>query len=717
MMLSKPRTLRDYVQRKRELHGIRRALFSASHPILEAAVKLSRKEHNDALSESESRYSSIFQNNHTVMLLVDLEKWSIVDANPAACAFYGYEKGDLVGKSISDINLLDKKELSERLAEAMQKPRTKFYFSHRIADGRMRDVEVHTGPITLDGKQLLYSIIHDVTEQKRIERMIKRHGEFSALRAEIWSTVWSDRNISEEDLIKKVMDRLGQFTNSDPIIFFRVDRRNGNAVAELEWGKSGIVEPSAGKMIPKFILAEHHGEKVIDISSQTVFCDKKADDQGNQSASSFLLVPYGDENNPEGYFAFGEKMGKRIWERREKGLLNEMSRILFTRIEQMDLESRLRQHEKLEALGRLAGGIAHDFNNMLTGILGYAELLKGNESLDPQTLQHAEMISTSAKRMASLTQKLLAFARKGKYSVQTLAVHDIIDEAVSVLERGIEDKNINLIRKFNADNCCIEGDEGLVYNALLNLGLNARDAMPNGGGITFETRNVNVTNSHNHLGLAVGNHLVITVRDSGIGMSEETRRKAFEPFFTTKGVGKGIGLGLASVYGTVKSHHGQVEIRSKVGKGTVVEIYLPVSDKIREKIEEAPKEPVQGHGTVLVVDDESIVRGVVANLLDISGYDVRQCSNGAEAIEFYAKNWQGIDLVMIDMKMPGLDGKACFRELRKINPSIKAMLMTGYSLDEDAKASMDEGMVDYIPKPFEIETLVRTIQKHIKEKK
>ncbi|MCX6773751.1 MAG: response regulator [Candidatus Micrarchaeota archaeon] len=704
--------LLSYAQKKEKLHGIRKVLFAARHPILEAAIKLGNREHEEALSESEAKYRSIFQNNHTIMLLVDLEKWSIADANPAACAFYGYSKEDLVGKSISEINPLNRKELSENLEEAMRKPRSKFYFSHRISDGRMRDVEVHTGPIVIGGKQLLYSIIHDVTEQKRIEGMIKRQSDSSALRAEIWSAVWSDRNLSENELIKNVLNRLGNFTNADTIVFFRIERKTGNAVAELEWGRNGIEESKAGKILPGFVIEGQHGKKAIDISSNDIF-EKDGSKDLDKIMKSYLLIPYGDPENPEGYFAFGERLGKRLWERNDRNLLNEMARILFARIEQIGLEESLHQHEKLESLGRLAGGIAHDFNNMLTGIIGYADLLKVKENQNPEVCEYAGFISTAAKRMASLTQKLLAFARKGKYNIQTIDASGIIDEVVSVLEKGIANKNIRIIKRFAAADSHIEGDDSLVYNALLNLGLNARDAMPQGGEITYETMNMNLKDADNAFGLAAGDYLVITVRDNGTGMDEETRKKAFEPFFTTKALGKGIGLGLASVYGTVKSHHGHVEIISRVGKGTAVEICFPLSGNVSLQKQEASSAPIQGHGTVMVVDDEPLVRDTVADLLEASGYNPHKFGNGTEAIMFYEENWKSIDFVILDMQMPGLNGRACFRELKEINPAVKAMLITGYSQDDEAAAAMKDGMIGYLAKPFNVEILIDTIRKSI----
>ncbi|MBN2712219.1 MAG: response regulator [Planctomycetes bacterium] len=376
--------------------------------------------------------------------------------------------------------------------------------------------------------------------------------------------------------------------------------------------------------------------------------------------------------------------------------------------EQKQIEERLRQKEKMEAIGQLAGGVAHDFNNQLGGILGYAELL--SSKLEDLKLRHAaERILQAALRAADLTKQLLAFARKGKFLVVPVDIHSIIDEVISLLEHSI-DKKIMLRRDFKAEIPMTMGDPTQLQNVFLNLALNARDAMPKGGTLLFSTELVDLDDTAFGFDIPADKYIQICVSDSGEGISPEIKKRIFEPFFTTKGQGKGTGLGLAAAYGTVKNHHGAISVYSEIGHGTTFKIYLPWHCEAELNIEPGTEVPLQaGNARVMVVDDEEIIRELASEMLRSVGYKVTTCSCGKEAISHYQDSWQHINLVILDMIMPDLGGRDVFVEMRKINPHVRALLSSGYSINGEAQEILDEGVLGFIQKPFRMNDICRKV--------
>ena len=365
-------------------------------------------------------------------------------------------------------------------------------------------------------------------------------------------------------------------------------------------------------------------------------------------------------------------------------------------------EERLRQTEKMQAIGQLAGGIAHDFNNQLTGVLGYADML-ANRLENPELLHYAENIKKASKRAAELTQQLLAFGRKGKNLSIPVEIHRIISDVSSMMERSF-DKRIRIAQNLSAQCAIVTGDPTQIHNALLNLGLNARDAMPEGGELLFETKTIEMDDSfiRNHFhDVTPGPYVRIAVTDTGIGMTADTQKRIFEPFFTTKEPGQGTGLGLASVYGTIKNHGGAINVYSEVGHGTTFHLYLPLSASAESEEKEASRAVIKGTEHILIVDDEEMVRELAADMLHELGYQVTTCEDGKTALEVYRDSWQNIDLVLLDMIMPDLDGRDTFAAMREINPDIRAILSSGYSINGKAQAILDEGVKAFVGKPFD----------------
>ena len=376
------------------------------------------------------------------------------------------------------------------------------------------------------------------------------------------------------------------------------------------------------------------------------------------------------------------------------------------------MEERLQQSEKLQAIGLLAGGVAHDLNNRLTPVLGYADLLV--EYLEDEKLNHyARNIRAAAQDSADLIAKLLAFAHKGKHQNLVVDMHQTIVEVSELLEHGANSR-IEIRHQLEAVASSVRGDPSQLLRALLNLGLNACDAMPNAGRLTFATRTV--TLSEQPAGeddALVGRCLEIHVTDTGTGMDAETKRHLFEPFYTTKEQGKGTGLGMASVYGTVRNHHGAIDVQSPPGLGTTITILLPLAAVTTALGEiEVPVPTTASVGArILVVEDGRDVREVLKDMLTGQGYRVATCADGAQAVIYYAKTWEDVDLVLLDMTMPGMDGRETYHALRSINPKVRVLLASGYSVEGQAHEILDEGVLGFLQKPFRQAPLVAMVER------
>ncbi|MBF0546594.1 MAG: PAS domain S-box protein [Candidatus Riflebacteria bacterium] len=381
--------------------------------------------------------------------------------------------------------------------------------------------------------------------------------------------------------------------------------------------------------------------------------------------------------------------------------------------ERRKLEVRLSQAEKMEAIGQLAGGIAHDFNNQLTGILGNAELIL--QDLDDPTLRPmVQNIISASLRAAELTKQLLAFARKGLYISTVVNVHDLILEVIRFLQRSI-DKRILISQQFEAVSPTTIGDPTQLQNALLNLALNSRDAMPNGGDLIFSTSQIDLQPKASDSFVPPGKYLQICVTDTGSGMGKETLSHIFEPFFTTKEKGKGTGLGLAAVYGTIQNHHGTISVSSELGKGTTFKILLPhVSEVKFETIGNETIPAIKGQARILLVDDDKISNQTTGKILESLGYRVTPYFDSHEAIEHYKSFWKQIDLVMLDIVMPKIGGRDTFLALRTINPNIKAFIASGFSINGEARQILEDGVLGFIQKPFQISELSRIVNKTLK---
>jgi len=375
------------------------------------------------------------------------------------------------------------------------------------------------------------------------------------------------------------------------------------------------------------------------------------------------------------------------------------------------------QAQKMESIERLAGGIAHDFNNICTSVLGYAELLK-MKFPDPSADEGeaAEVIIKGIEKAANLTWQLLGFAQAGKYFTVPLNINNVIKEILNVTETIFE-KKIKVIYDFNDNIGIIKADENQIKQTLTDIIINAKDAMPAGGDLIIKTENVFLKEEYvsKYPELKPGKYVKIAITDTGIGIPEEIKGSIFEPFFTTKGVGKGTGLGLATVYGIIKNHNGHIICDSSPGKGTTFSIYLPAykMDLVEEKNEET--EAIRGSESILVIDDEKEVRTLVKKQFEGLGYKVILAKDGVDALKIYKKKKEDIDIVLLDMIMPNMAGEETFFELKKINPEVKVLLFSGFSQDERATEILNKGALDFIKKPANLKALSETVRKALKK--
>ncbi len=377
------------------------------------------------------------------------------------------------------------------------------------------------------------------------------------------------------------------------------------------------------------------------------------------------------------------------------------------------LEAQLLQAQKLESLGTLVGGIAHDFNNMLTAILGYTQLLLREASQGDRFYEHLQQIEVLSQRAADVVQQLLTFSREGTSRQRRLLLHPLLKEIGKLLQRMIPE-NIEVEMHLAAEDLAVEADPTQLQQVVMNLVVNARDAMPEGGRLRIETARVNLDESfcRAHPDLRPGDYVRLRVSDTGVGIPPDIQRRIFDPFFTTKEAGKGTGLGLPVVYGIVKNHGGAVEVDSEVGRGTTIALYFPLVEKPAQ-VERAPSVDVKGGSeTILLVEDEPTVLELARAALEHYGYQVLTAQNGLEAIATYRDHQSEIALVILDVVMPKLGGRETFRELRRIDPGVKAILASGYDTSQSlVRELLQSGVCGLVRKPYQIRELAQAVRR------
>ena len=631
----------------------------------------------EALRESEALFRNLFEHHAAVQLIIDPDSGNIIDANDAAVEFYGWTLEQLQQRRIQDINTLSPEEINQEMKKARTNKRIHFEFRHRRADRSIRDVEVFSSNIEAKGKDRLHSVIHDITVRKQAEEAL-RFTQFA---------------------IDHMSDAAFWMT-SDARLFYV----NQAACRALGYSSDELVLMTVADIDPEFpmeIWSDYWNElrEKRHFVFQTIHRAKDGRVYPVEIQANFVEFD-GREYNCA--FARDITERKRVDEEREK------------------LQAQLNQAQKMESVGRLAGGVAHDFNNMLGAILGYTEL--GMIEVSPTDPIHGTLkdIQKAALRSADLTRQLLAFARKQTVAPKVLDLNETLKGMLKMLRRLIGE-DIGLAWLPGKDLGWIRMDPSQIEQLLVNLCVNARDAIHDTGKITVETSAVTFdeTDCAAHVGFTPGKYVLLTVSDDGCGIDAETLSHLFEPFFTTKEVGKGTGLGLATVYGMVKQNNGFIDVYSKPGQGTTFKIYLPrhATESGRTALMDASQPAARGHETILLVEDEPMILDITTKMLERQGYTVQAAATPGEAIRLAREHVGEIHLLMTDVVMPEMNGRDLAKNLLSLYPNLKRLFMSGYTADVIAHHGvLDEG-VQFIQKPFSVQTLAVKVRGVLDEAK
>ncbi len=474
----------------------------------------------------------------------------------------------------------------------------------------------------------------------------------------------------------------------------------------------------------RYVLVNRHYEKVFELSKDEIIGQKVSSIIGEENYRN--LKPHREKiiNGDIVTFetTFTTPTGRTEWHEyiyvpilKKSGelegyyvLARDLTEKKIAEEEQKKLTEKLREIQKFQAIGTLAGGIAHDFNNLLMGIQGHASLLGVQMPPGHPLREHVQAIEEHVRSATNLTKQLLGFARAGKYEVKPWDINELVLESAEMF--GRTRKQLSIHRKLSQKPLIVEIDHRQIEQVLINIYVNAWQAMPDGGEIYLETTTITIEQENpSHIELTPGNYAVIQITDTGTGMSAELQKRIFDPFFTTKEKHRGTGLGLASAYGIVNNHGGSISVYSEPGHGSTFKIYLPLSTKQPQHELQATPDLVKGSGLILLVDDEDLILDVGKKMLEGLGYSVVLAQSGKQGCDILNQQQQSIDLVILDLVMPGWDGEKTFDEMRKVHPAIPVILSSGYSLEGQANRIMQKGCNGFIQKPFSLAELAELL--------
>ena len=642
-----------------------------------------------ALEEREHYFRSLLYGLHEDIIVVD-RSHRITDVNNSVLRLTGHRREEVIGQHCFQIahgfeEPCDRHGEDCPLPHVFEtgKPASCIHDFHR-ADGSVVTANIMLSPL----KDAQGNVTHVIEATRDVSDLIQ-----------------AQREVREsEELLRQIID-------ATPAGIFVKDRDGtfilgNNQVAEI-YGTTAdqlvgtnerdhSVYPA--DVIEQFLQADR---RVIETRQRVVVLEAPArDPDGTPAWFHTVKVPLTVRGDPDCVLAVAVDVTERL--QAERAL--------------REAEAQLLHQERLAAIGQLAGGVAHDFNNYLTVIMLGAQVALRKPYLPPDLARTFETALEASRRAASLVQQLLDFSRRSLVDSSVLEFGSWLDEFSTILRRTLPE-SIKVTVQLHGDDCLVNVDQGRIQQALLNLATNARDAMPDGGELSIELLRVVVGPDQKPPlpGMEGGDWICLVVTDTGRGMTADVRSHLFEPFFTTKELGKGIGLGLAQVYGIVMQHKGYIGVDSEPGQGTTFRIYLPSHAEAVVEVEEERPVALRGKGeTILLVEDEDGLREVGQEILEGLGYRLLTASQGREALEVY-RSANGVDLVITDMVMPQMGGKALMRELRQQHPDQKGLIITGYALSDDLQALRSEGFVDTVLKPFDIETLAKVVRRALDE--
>lgn len=625
-----------------------------------------RKLAEEGLRESEERYRLLFESNPQPVWVYDLETLAFLAVNESAVHHYGYSREDFLAMTIKDIRPAeDIPALYESVAGSSEGVDAAGIWRHLKKDGTIIEVEITSHLLVFDDRRAELILAHDITERKRAEADLVRLA--AAVEQTADSIVITDLK-GNIQYVNPAFERITGYAKEEVL------NQNSRIL------KSGKTDPAVYKELWEMIA---RGD--VWIGHLT---NRRKD--GTLFEERVTISAIFDESHEiVNYVAVKQDISDFI-----------------------QLEEQLRQSQKMEAIGQLAGGVAHDFNNLLTVIGGYSSILLNKLDQDSPFRTSVEEIKKASDRASGLTRQLLAFSRKQILQPKILDLNVVVSDLDKMVRRLIGE-DIDLLAITDPNLGKVKADPGQIEQVLLNLIVNARDAMPGGGKLTIETANAALSADYALSHAAVGGpYVMLAVSDTGCGMDAELQKHVFEPFFTTKVTSKGTGLGLATVYGIVKQSDGHIWLYSEPGKGTSFKIYLPCVDEIVADQANAAGMPLvpKGTETLLLVEDEDQVRQIVQAILEQQGYDVLPAANGEEALKLAELHGSKIDLLLTDVVMPQMSGRELAQELTTILPQLKVLYMSGYTDDAIVRHGLLDASLSFIQKPFDAATAARKVR-------
>jgi two-component system cell cycle sensor histidine kinase/response regulator CckA len=620
------------------------------------------------LAKTGARYQVLFDSNPHSMWVYDVETLRFLAVNASAATRYGYSPDEFAELTMRDIHPTESlPAFGQQVADISHAGRRAHVSRHQSKDGFAFDVEIISEPIVFEGRPARLVLANDISERQRIEESLRLAQErLQRVVTSVGAVIYELDVQPDEYELRWISDALF------PTLGYQT-----SAAYELGWWSNNL-HPNDAVNLGRRSLVDRLHEGAIE-------------------------------------YRFRHVNGTYRWIRDEQRILRDVAGrpasvigALIDVTANHELQDQLLQSQKVEAVGRLAGGIAHDFNNLLTVILGECELVRLEPIAQDVSVQPSiEAIHKAAERATLLTRQLLTFARKQLTEPVVLSLNDVVNDTNAMLKRLLGE-DITVTVRLDPSLREARGDRGQLEQVLVNLFVNARDAMPAGGLLTIETQNFVVDAEHaaTRPNLRAGRYVLLRVSDTGVGFTAEAQRHLFEPFFTTKERGKGTGLGLATCYSIVRQCDGHIELQSEQRLGTTVSIYLPAIAGNASRITPSEKLPaLVGEETILLVEDEDVVRRVTARMLESLGYTVLQAADGPSALQLLAEYNGAIDLLMSDVVMPHMGGRELAERVKRLRPSIKVLFASGYSDDVILNRQLLDHDVVLVQKPFSVAVL------------
>jgi PAS domain S-box-containing protein len=623
-----------------------------------------RKRAETLLSVSEGKFSTAFSAGPDAILITAVDDGKVIEANEQFFNTTGFTRDEVIGKTAKEINnwavANDRQAFVDTLQKTGQVDNMETYFRHK--DGTIAPYLISARPVKISDGNCIISITRDISDRKKYEETLHQY----------------ERIVDTSNDLMSLIDTKYVYQAVNEMYLKAHNKKReeiiGYSVQEL--------------------LGEDVFEKIVRTNLERCFT--------------------GETVNYESWFDF-PGWGKRYMVVTYYPFFIEDKIVIGVVVNSRDitrtkrLEAQLMQSQKLEALGTLAGGIAHDFNNLLMGIQGRTNLIAQDNSSSDTIYEHIKGIEEHIKSASDLTRQLLGIARGGKYETKPIDLNDLATNTTNMF--GRTKKEITIHKKFQNPLWPVEVDQRQIEQVLLNLLVNAWQAMPAGGSIYLQTENTIVDENYAALHqVNPGRFVKLSVTDTGVGMDAATQQRIFDPFFTTKEMGRGTGLGLASVYGIIKNHGGVITVYSEKGQGATFNIYLPASEKEIIVAEAVNGKIEKGNEMILLVDDESLILDVGKPMLESLGYSVLSAESAKEAVEIVKEKKDELDLVILDMIMPHMDGGQAYDLIREIAPNMKVLLSSGYSINGQAQKILDKGCNGFIQKPFNMVELSRKIR-------